>query len=551
MARTRPAHRPLRCEMLESRHLLSGITLITHGYNSDASGWVTSMADAIVKRNNFTADEPRYLVKVTDPNHRGGALTVTASQIAGRPPAASPSAEIIVLLDWSDVAGKLSLFNNYHRSTVDVASAVVQKLVTRGFLPNFAGAAAELPFHLIGHSRGGSLVGEMAKDLGKLGVWVEQVTTLDPHPVDGIHEPPLTGNWGDAPMVAWRSVVFWDNYWRTDPKSLFDFTGESVAHTYSVQLDNSILAQGGYFSAHSNVHLWYDGTIDPTATAAKDGIFCYSISSAWYGGADPPRTTSGYYYSRLAGGPRPSAGMSPDIDPSGPPRTDDIVAATAVWANVLNLQVTGTAAAGQVPIRYYYQNVKGGARITLKFDRDRNPYDGNEVLAAGSPAIASPGTAVYRVDTGVTVPSGVGSGTYYVMAQISDGRGHTRYAYASTPVVLGGPLGGAQQGAWADLLSRIGDFLQSSRSESGTAAVLNPGANLAAIARADGPQAANSPLAMAAQRQPSAALALGLAPSSSNVASLGLRHAAGAAGQPAAKPADQFFGQLDQQMVSV
>ena len=42
---------------------------------------------------------------------------------------------------------------------------------------------AQLPLHLIGHSRGGSVVTEMARLLGAQGVWVDQVTTLDPRPV--------------------------------------------------------------------------------------------------------------------------------------------------------------------------------------------------------------------------------------------------------------------------------------------------------------------------------------------------------------------------------
>ena len=50
------------------------------------------------------------------------------------------------------------------------------------------------------------MVGELAKDLGEQGLWVDQVTTLDPYPI-----PILS----DASMKAWNNVVFWDNYWET------------------------------------------------------------------------------------------------------------------------------------------------------------------------------------------------------------------------------------------------------------------------------------------------------------------------------------------------
>ena len=469
-------HRRLCCEMLEDRRLLAGITLITHGFNSGASGWVTSMADAIVKRAGLSADEPRYLVKVTDPGHTGGALSVTATQVAGKPPALSPSSEIIVLLDWSDVAG--SGLGGYHRSTVDVAAAVVSELVTPGFLPNLATAPAELPFQLIGHSRGGSLVGEMAKDLGESGVWVDQVTTLDPHPVaKGPNSPQPRANWGDAPMVAWRSVVFWDNYWRTNPNDWLDFTGVHVPGVYNVKLNNSILSKGGYDYAHSNVHLWYDGTIDLTATSVQDGASSYSINSHWYGGADPSRAKSGYYFSRLVNGPRPAAGISgKDFVGGKGSRTDLPTWSGAVWPDVLNLQAAGsTFTAGQgVPVHYYYQDVKGGATITFMLDADRNPYDAGTMVTIGTPSkVVTHGaidSKVYHVTGSLAIPAGVGAGTYYVMAEISDGLGHTRYDYAPTPIVVSAAAGGLTQGLAA-----------------AAAAVYSPAGAIAALGPADAP----------------------------------------------------------------
>ena len=259
-------------EWLEPRRVLSGVTLITHGFGGSVDDWIAHMADAIANRPGVQLQSPRYRVDVTDPGHDGGPLSVVNTSRSGPVPDAVPdSAEIVILLNWSDVAGSLTFGGGYHRSTRDVAAAVAAQLVVPGFLKDFAFPPAQLPFHLIGHSRGASLVGELARQLGERGVWVDQVTTLDPHPVDGIREPTFFSyDFSDAPMTSWENVVYWDNYWRSDGANSFDFTGEPVANTADLRLSESVLTNSGYSFEHSDVHLWYHGTID-TSAGANDG----------------------------------------------------------------------------------------------------------------------------------------------------------------------------------------------------------------------------------------------------------------------------------------
>ena len=202
------------------------------------------------------------------------------------------------------VAGTVTFGGGRHRSTVDVAAAVAAKLVSANFLSDLATPLAELPFHLIGHSRGASLVGELAKDLGQYGVWVDEVTTLDPHPVDGVREPSLLNyNFGDAAMTSWQNVTFWDNYWRTEGSTSLDFTGEKVNNVYDLQLSESVLSNGGYSYEHSDVHLWYHGTVDRRNPASDtEAQLTVSEFGAWYVPYELTGGNTGFEWSLLGGG---------------------------------------------------------------------------------------------------------------------------------------------------------------------------------------------------------------------------------------------------------
>ncbi len=420
--------------------MLSGLSVIAHGFNSGIGGWVSEIADAMMERPDFTGEQIRYTVTVTDPGQDGGPLSVQSALQSGPSPEAADTEDpqIVVLLDWSALAGTLSLFGSgYTRSTVDVAAAVASQLVTPGFLPGLSTPVAQLPVHLLGHSRGASLVGELARNLGEAGVRVDHVTTFDPHPVDGINEPPfVAANFGDAPMTSWNTINFWDNYWRTDGLNSFDFTGEPVANAHNVQLNEATLQTAGYPFDHSDTHLWYFGTInESTNPPANNGD--HNVPNNWYGGVHPLRDSSGYFYSRDVGGARAADGVSSSL--GGTAVRTAVNTAAANWPNVMNLVVDAadlqSNVGDAVDVTYYYQDVDSGATIDFYFDEDENPLNGFGTMVGQTIFNAGTGAAVVMDNIQLNTSS-ASAGTHRVLAKITDAGGRTRYSYAPQSVTL-------------------------------------------------------------------------------------------------------------------
>lgn len=419
-------------ELLEPRKFLTGVTLITHGFGGSAGDWVTTMGNLFAQQTGALANQPRYLMTVTDVGHDGGPLTVTSSALG--PPAASwGSTEIIVLLDWSDVAGSFP-FGGYHRPTADVGAAVATKLLNSLSIPDLAQPLAQLPIHLIGHSRGASLISEMARGLGEKGAWVDQVTYLDPHPVDGIRDP-FSFDFDDAPMRVYENVQYAEDYWRTQGDTNLDFTGEAVTGAYNLQLSESVLTSGGYSVEHSDTHLWYHGTIGPVGGPFSNNDGGASVGAAWYSSPHPSRDTTGFRYSRLGKGTRPAAGLK------SAGATRDAVTLTASGSGIWdNIQINGLAsdltltqgANLPIPITFEDKSTGGGLRdstVTVGFDRDDNPFNGN-VGGFSFATSASPADSLT-----VNFPTSDVSGSFRIFAKITNGV-NTRYYYAPARAII-------------------------------------------------------------------------------------------------------------------
>ncbi|TAK94198.1 MAG: hypothetical protein EPO07_17060 [Verrucomicrobia bacterium] len=413
----------------------AGVTLITHGFNSDVTSWIIPMADAMTRYPGFPGTNSScYEISITQ-NGQGQYVT-TQTFLAGTSPLTSDSGEIFIKLDWSTLSsGSVS--------TLPIANAAAAALLSTNLIPALGGhALAELPLHLAGHSRGGSVVTEMTRILGAQGIWVDHVTTLDPHPVSGF---------GDPAMKNYANILFADNYWQNLGDGLFVPNGQPITGAYNRQLTN---LNGGYSSSHSDVHLWYHGTIDFTTPLTVDGAtISNSERTNWWTTAEQRGTNTGFRYTLIGGGDRLSsaqpggAGLGRisdgyrDLSVSTPTNRIALPTNNAAWPNAirLNLGATNTPAGAAIPFSLYHQsgsNQTASVDLRLFLDADLNPYDTNEIQVLQT-ALAGTGTNTVASTNGSFQPDPavVSPGIYRVFARLTDGT-RTRYLYAPGSLTL-------------------------------------------------------------------------------------------------------------------
>jgi hypothetical protein len=424
----------------------AGVTIITHGANSDVNSWITSMAAKISvypnrKGTNFSTYVMRFVTNA--PN----SIVLSQSRIAGIAPTNSDSAEIFILLDWSQFSSGNS------SNTTQIASAVVPVLLQTNFFAELGGhSVVEFPIHLVGHSRGGSVVSELSRLLGAQGIWVDQQTTLDPHPLnnDGFSEPFLPAV--DASVKAYANVLFADNYYQTSSSLV---KGESISGAYNRRMTN---LSGGYSNTgtlapeHSNAHLWYHGTIDTnTPTSDTAASITTTERTAWWNANESQGALGGFYYSLIGRGDRlgtntPAgpglsqirSGFNPALNlGSGLGTRTALPANNGLWPNALKFNLLTNApihAGDPLPLRLYYQyGISANADVRIYIDMDSNPYSTNQIQLA---QFQVAGTGLNNVaSTNLSPILNSNPGTYFVYARISDGA-HTRYLYAPEPLTI-------------------------------------------------------------------------------------------------------------------
>ena len=417
-----------------------GVTVITHGFNSNVTDWIIPMAGAIPGYPFFPgATYSCYEISIT--RNGSGQYVAGATFLGGAPPALTDSGEILVKLDWS------TLSSLGGASSTNVATAATAALLSTTLIPEMGGRPlAELPLHLIGHSRGGSVVTEMARLLGAQGVWVDQVTTLDPRPVP---------SFGDASVTTYTNVLFADNFWQTMGDGLIVPNGQSIFGAYNRKL---LDLNGGYSSSHSDVHLWYHGTIN-LATPASDtqATITTTQRATWWTSLEMAGAATGFRYSLLGGGDRLSnlepAGVGNGRISDGFNRNWDLgggVAAnrtalsanSGLWPNVIRFALADTApvpAGGSFNAPLYFQSgttAAGNVELQILLDPDFNAFNGNEITIEQRllPNTGTTALGLTLVEANVN-PVTVTPGTYTVWARLSDGV-HTRHLSAPQRLVV-------------------------------------------------------------------------------------------------------------------
>ena len=305
--------------LLAPLKLIGGnVTIITHGFNSknfgyNTNSWLWKMAFTIGDYEKRTVEYGRnndktfYLVGFDE----NDGYKIKSNQIVGKSIKENPSGDIIIVLDWNPYSGDTSWIGGGQsgiESTIAVSKLVADFLVTDGSFKGINGPITQFPIHLIGHSRGGSLVCEIGKRLGEFGIYVHQITTLDPHPLDndgfgGIFESFFTFGItdGSAKNGISKSIVFSDNYYQSNNTVLPNGTDVLGAANRNLTTETSFLLRSGD-DEHGLVHAWYYATTHDNYPFNYGKVNLFQDERIkWFFPDEKLGRSSGYIYSSRAG----------------------------------------------------------------------------------------------------------------------------------------------------------------------------------------------------------------------------------------------------------
>ena len=215
----------------------------------------------------------------------------------------------------------------------------------------------------------------------------------------------------------------------------------------------------GYSCNHSDVHLWYHGTIDWSHTPATDtgATITGTERATWWTGYESQGHVAGFYYSLIGGGNRLSvdepAGAGTGRIRDGYNQIWDFGVGTSAnrtaltsngsWPNIIKFDILTTQPVIQgddFSLNYFFQFNQAAtqnATIQVFLDNDANPYNGNQgrIFLSSEPGA---GTNVVQRQFSIN-SSGTSPGQYYVYAQITYAT-HTRYLHAPGRLVIRSPL---------------------------------------------------------------------------------------------------------------
>jgi hypothetical protein len=419
VSRRRHLHQQILLENLESRLLLNGLTIITHGYEPFSNArpsWIDSMGNAIA--NQAGPGTSVYTLRLEPTN--GSTVHVSRfARLSGPDQAGSSNGEIILLLDWAAVSGIVS--QSYSASYL--ASVVTPYLEEPFPSMGLTAPMAQGSIQMIGHSRGASFISEIAKDLGQAGIWVDQLTTLDPVPGPS-----------DPAVKLGANIVFADNYYQHSGDGFLVPNGSRIAGAANL----GALSLGGAYSildgsTHNDVHLFYFGTIKTTGSPGDGSA---SVKTSWYSANHVDRTATGFYYSRIEGGTRPAGGLASAF--GGNASRSAVARSGAQWSNIgyLAPSLTTVAPGESFDVSFLYQDADSAANVQWYFDVDQNPYNNNSLALGDAAALAKTGNTV--ADANGTLAFTGDTGTYYLEGRIGDGQSQ-RYAYAASPITVSIP----------------------------------------------------------------------------------------------------------------